>query len=214
MTRTVISSAIALLIVSCYVANPSRASAQLFRRCQPRCYGYVLPKTADRPQPGQPMDETPAPAKSVEADAEPAVEATVAFESVTYEVFHVRRHDPTLPHVPSGAALTLTGSFFGNETGMVLFRLGSTSAECEIIYWGARNVTTQLPKIGLREPRDAEIQVVRADGRIAKSFLVALVAPPDVIVHEESIPQPAPPVPNRSCQASVGADGESLCSSL
>jgi len=56
------------------------------------------------------------------------------------------------------------------------------------------------------EPKNASIVVVMPDGRIAKTFRVLFVAQPDLLVHQDTVPQPLPPAP-ASTSASYAAPG-------
>lgn len=104
--------------------------------------------------------------------------------------FNVRR-----PELISGARVTLFANFLRSEPGVVLFNLNGTSTRCNLVEWKPECVTIDLPLLGLLEPKDAEIQIVLPDGRIAKTFKVVYISQPDIVVHEESVPQPMPPAP-------------------
>jgi hypothetical protein len=134
------------------------------------------------------------------ATATAKAETTVAIYSsgskVAYNaVQRTPQYDLRRPEVPSGARLTLFANFLGKEQGVVLLGIHGTSHECEVVDWKPQSVTIELPRLGLNEPKNATIAIVLPDGRIAKTFRVLFVAQPDVVVHQESVPQPMPPAP-------------------
>ena len=110
-------------------------------------------------------------------------------------VQQTQEYDVSRPEVPSGARLTLFANFLGNESGYVMFNLAGTSTQCEVIDWKDNSVTAVLPKLGLLGPKNAEIQLVKPDGRIVKTFRVLFIPQPDVLVHGDTVPQPLPPAP-------------------
>ncbi len=131
-----------------------------------------------------------------QASAQSQTVLTATSHRVTYKaVQQTPQYDLRRPEVVSGARVTLFANFLGTHPGIVLFNLDGVSSECQVIDWREQSVTTQLPRLGLLEPKNAEIQIVLPDGRIAKTFRVLLVAPPDIVIHEESVPVPLPPAP-------------------
>jgi hypothetical protein len=107
------------------------------------------------------------------------------------EAYNVSR-----PEMPSGARVTLFANFLGNETGCVTFSVNGTSEECPVIEWKNNSVTTELPKLGLAGPKNAEIRLIRPDGRIMKTFRILYVPQPDILIHNDTVPQPLPPAPS------------------
>jgi hypothetical protein len=99
------------------------------------------------------------------------------------------------PEVPSGSRITLFANFLGQQPGTVLLNLAGVSKECEVVQWKPESVTTELPRLGLAEPKNIEIMIILPDGRIAKKFRLLLVPQPDVVVHGETVPLPMPPSP-------------------
>jgi len=99
------------------------------------------------------------------------------------------------PDIASGSRVTLFANFLRQEAGVVILEIGGTSLQCELIEWQPDSVTVDLPRLGLAEPKNAEITIVLPDGRIAKTFKVRYVRQPDIVLHEDSIPQPMPPLP-------------------
>lgn len=138
----------------------------------------------------------------------PATPAPAAYtppaSGVIYKVVQqTPQYDVGRPQVVSGTRVTLFANFLRQDPGCVLFNLNGTSAECAVIEWKPNSVTVELPRLGLLEPKNAEIQIVLPDGRIAKTFPVVYIAQPDILVHEDTIPQPMPPAPK--AQAAVYA---------
>ena len=116
--------------------------------------------------------------------------------SVIYKVVQrTPQYDLRRPEVISGARVTLFANFLRAEPGVVLFNLNGTSTECVLVEWRPNSVTIELPRLGLLEPKNAEIQIVLPDGRIAKTFPVLLISQPDIVIHEDTVPQPMPPAP-------------------
>ncbi|MEQ8667741.1 MAG: hypothetical protein RIC12_01130 [Pirellulales bacterium] len=58
------------------------------------------------------------------------------------------------------------------------------------------SVTVELPLLGLLGPKNVDLQIVLPNGRIAKTFAVRYVPQPDIVVHEDTIPQAMPPAPS------------------
>ena len=131
-----------------------------------------------------------------ESVAAPAVEST---NRVVYQlVQHTPQYDISRPEVVSGTRVTLFANFLRQEQGYVMFNLNGTSTECNIVEWQPNSVTVELPRLGLLSPKNAEIQIVLPDGRIAKTFKVLYVSQPDIVIHQDTIPQPMPPAPASS----------------
>jgi hypothetical protein len=119
-----------------------------------------------------------------------------AHSSVVYKIVQqTPQYDLRRPEVISGARVTLFANFLRNEPGVVLFNLNGTSTECVLVEWRPNSVTIELPRLGLLEPKNAEIQIVLPDGRIAKTFPVLFIAQPDIVIHQDTVPQPMPPAP-------------------
>lgn len=105
------------------------------------------------------------------------------------------QYDLRRPEVVSGTRVTLFANFLRQEAGCVTFNLQGTSHECNLVEWKPNSVTVELPRLGLLEPKNAEIQIILPDGRVAKTFAVLYVSQPDIVMHEDTIPQPMPPAP-------------------
>ncbi len=122
-----------------------------------------------------------------------------ASNRVAYKtVQHTPRYNLRRAEVPSGAQLTLFANFLGERQGVVLLQLAGTSFNCEMVQWKKDSVTVEMPRLGLREPKNAAIQIVLPNGRIAKTFRVLYVSPPNIIVHGETVPVATPPAPSSS----------------
>ena len=120
---------------------------------------------------------------------------TSSNRAVSKAVQQTQAYDVSRPELPSGARVTLFANFLGNETGYAMFNLGGTSTQCEVVEWKNQSVTLVLPKLGLLGPKNAEIQLVKPDGRIVKTFRILFVPQPDILVHSDTVPQPLPPAP-------------------
>lgn len=90
-----------------------------------------------------------------------------------------------------GSVVTAPTNFLGTETGFVLVKVGPATHECTIINWGPRGATFEVPEMGLSARVSAELQLVRPDGDIVRTYRVTLVRKPDLIVHEESPATPS-----------------------
>lgn len=121
--------------------------------------------------------------------------ATISTGVVYKVVQRTPQYDVRRAEVVSGARVTLFAPFLRQESGCVLFNLNGTSTECTLVDWQANSVTVELPRLGLTSPKNAEIQIVLPDGRIAKTFPVLFISQPDIVIHEDTIPQPMPPAP-------------------
>ena len=136
---------------------------------------------------------------SLYAQAEAAQATSVVVSAnhrVTYKkVQQTPQYDLRRAEVVSGARVTLFANFLRDQPGIVLFNLDGVSTQCKVIEWKDNSVTTQLPRLGLLEPKDAVIQIVLPDGRIAKTFPILLIAHSGVVVHEETVPVVTPPAP-------------------
>ena len=93
---------------------------------------------------------------------------------------------PALPELTVGKAVTASAKFLGKEPGHVFIQLGSATLECEVLAWGGDSVTFQMPGLGLAKATPAEVELVRPNGDLVRSFRVALV-PPAALVEVASI---------------------------
>ena len=117
-------------------------------------------------------------------------------KGVVYKVVqHTPSYDLQRPEVISGARVTLFANFLQEKPGCVLFNLNGTSTECTLNEWKPNSVTVEIPCLGLARPKNAEIQIVLPNGRVAKTFSVVLISQPDIVIHEDTVPQPTPPAP-------------------
>ncbi|MEM6798176.1 MAG: hypothetical protein AAF589_01555 [Planctomycetota bacterium] len=90
-----------------------------------------------------------------------------------------------------GSVVTAPTNFLGKEEGFVLLKMGPAIHECCIYDWQANKVTFQVPDMGLRTKIGAELQLVRPDGTVVRSYKVTLVRKPDLIIHKEPIETPS-----------------------
>jgi hypothetical protein len=142
--------------------------------------------------------------------AEPTVVTQAVQNKAAYSVVQrTPQYNLSRPEVPSAARITLFAHFLGKVQGCVMFNLAGTSHECHVVDWKPESVTIELPKLGLVEPKNASIVVIMPDGRVAKTFRVLFVAQPDVVVHQDTVPQPLPPAPasTSASYATPGAGG-------
>jgi hypothetical protein len=95
--------------------------------------------------------------------------------------------------VTSGSRVTLFGNFLGTATGCVLFNHSGTAMECNVVQWTNQSVTVDLPILGLSTSKDAEIELIVPDGRVAKTFAVNYIPQPDIVIHTDNMPVPNPP---------------------
>ena len=135
--------------------------------------------------------------------AKPASASTQS-KGVIYKVVQTTpKYNLQRPEVISGARVTLFANFLQKDPGCVLFNLNGTSTECTLNEWKPNSVTVEIPRLGLAHPKNAEIQIVLPNGRVAKTFSVVLISQPDIMIHEDTVPQPTPPAP--TTQAAVYA---------
>ena len=123
---------------------------------------------------------------------EPASPPCCGNQSIRKEVQRTAEYNVSRAEVPTGARVTLYANFLGREKGYAMLNLNGTSTHCEVIDWRDNSTTVVLPKLGLNGPKNVEIQLVKPDGRIVKTFRILLIAQPDILVHGETVPQPMP----------------------
>lgn len=113
------------------------------------------------------------------------------------------------PQLTTGARITVFVNFLQQETGVVLLDVSETTLNCQVLEWKPDSVTLQLPRLGIARPQDARLRVIKPNGRVAKTFSVMLVGQPQIVVHEETIPQPMPTAaaPEQSVYAETGESG-------
>jgi hypothetical protein len=87
----------------------------------------------------------------------------------------------------------LARDFLPADSGYVLLHLGDATINCEILQWSSSNVTFRTPELGLRNLVDGELEVVRPDGRIIRSFEVTLAPRPALVIKTEIPNVPAVP---------------------
>jgi hypothetical protein len=128
---------------------------------------------------------------------------------VTYNTVQATpQYDLRRAEVPSGSRITLFANFLGKEAGCVMLQLAGTSTPCNVVQWKSESVTVELPKVSLAEPKNVEVVVILPTGRIAKTFHLLLVNQPDVMVHQDTVPQPQPPAPGaQACSFATSTTG-------
>ena len=180
MTKNLTKALILVAVLSTSLATQAQAANR---------YCYVRQTHSQQSQ-------TTVTASASESVIAPVVEST---NRVVYQlVQHTPQYDISRPEVVSGTRVTLFANFLRQEQGHVMFNLNGTSTECNIVEWQPNSVTVELPRLGLLSPKNAEIQILLPDGRIAKTFKVLYVSQPDIVIHQDTIPQPMPPAPAAS----------------
>lgn len=84
------------------------------------------------------------------------------------------------PLVQAGSTLQSNALFLGNEMGYVFLKFGGVSHRCRIEDWSAERVTFALPSFDIAGEVDAEIEMVRPDGKSVKTFQVKLAGQADL----------------------------------
>lgn len=124
---------------------------------------------------------------------QPIVQQAETSSVVTRNMQTTPRYNLRRPEVVSGATATLFANFLRKECGYVYLVMNGATLPCQIIEWQDTSVTVQLPAVGLAAPVNATLQIALPDGRVAKMFHVLFVAQPEIVLHEDTIPQPLPP---------------------
>ena len=96
------------------------------------------------------------------------------------------------PQITTGARISVFANFLEHDPGVVLLDVAGTTSQCEVLQWNPNSVTLQLPRFGINSPTDARLRIVKPNGRVAKTMSIQLIAQPEIVIHEESIPQPMP----------------------
>ena len=84
--------------------------------------------------------------------------------------------EPTLPQVPVGSRLTLSGNNFGSEQGQVRVQVGPVQMQATVINWTSTTAEVELPSLSLAESAAAELIVLDRQGNVAERKEVQLVA--------------------------------------
>ncbi len=100
---------------------------------------------------------------------------------------------PSLPEVPAGSNMRIKVNFLGAQSGHVFLNIGKLVMECKVLEWNPSYAVFALPDLGLLEPTEATIDVVKSEGQVARSTKVTLTPTKDVEVFEsvEVIPRAA-----------------------
>lgn len=89
------------------------------------------------------------------------------------------------PEVAIGSTVTAPAKFLGREAGYVFLNLNGAKHECEIVSWNPTLVTFQMPTLDLDRKLGASIEITRPDGKVVRSYDIALVQP-QLYVHDGS----------------------------
>ncbi len=98
-----------------------------------------------------------------------------------------------LPEIEVGTLITASANFLGSDSGYVLLHIGEATLKCEITDWQSSLVSFRAPEIGLHKPTFAELELVRPDGRIVRTFDVMVAPRPALVVSSEVMPRPSVP---------------------
>ncbi len=82
--------------------------------------------------------------------------------------------EPKRPIVTIGSMLALDGESLGTEEGTVRLRISGLALPVEVLEWNDSSVKIQLPTLDLSEAISAELEVLRADGRLASNSAIEL----------------------------------------
>lgn len=102
----------------------------------------------------------------------------------------------------AGTEILLAGEGLGPEPGKVVFQVGQTETEAEILGWYDLGIRFKVPDLKLAGPTPGELVVIRGDGAAANPLTVALqpgtapaVAAPPAPPAPAAPAVPAPPAP-------------------
>jgi hypothetical protein len=89
----------------------------------------------------------------------------------------VDAESPTGRQVKVGSTITLSGSDFGDQSGLVGIAAGELMIPVQLVNWSDTSITITLPQVGLvNASAKAKVVVQRADGSVAKEMNVDMVA--------------------------------------
>jgi hypothetical protein len=95
----------------------------------------------------------------------------------------------TTTTITVGATVTAPARFLGNEMGCVFLQVGPAMLECQVTSWQPTCVTFVVPNMGLGPITAGRLQIIRGDGDIIRDYPICLIRKPDLIVHQEPLPQ-------------------------
>jgi hypothetical protein len=98
---------------------------------------------------------------------------------------------PAAKEVPVGQPLELQGEGLGPEQGTVQLTVGEVKMDLEVLAWTELGIAVQMPKLALKQPTKVQLQIVRADGEVAKPMALTAVLPAVTAVAKETVPFPA-----------------------
>lgn len=96
---------------------------------------------------------------------------------------------PSRPALVAGSRVSAFVNFLQHSEGAVWLQIAGATWRCHIARWCDDSVTFDLPNLGLSTPIDATVQVIRPDGRVAKSVGVTLVPPPLLVSQGPASPR-------------------------
>jgi hypothetical protein len=93
---------------------------------------------------------------------------------------------PAMLEAPAGATVTLSHHDLGEQPGQVVLHLGGMVLRCDVLGWEPTKVTFKLPEVLVQQPIAGRLEVSLAGGEPAVAYAVKLVAPPNIIVHDQN----------------------------
>jgi len=94
--------------------------------------------------------------------------------------------------VPVGLPLELRGEGFGPQVGKVQLTVDGVKIDLDVLGWSELGIAVQMPKLSLTQPKNVQLQVLRADGQPAKPMALTAVLPTEGAVEEVPFPKTAP----------------------
>ena len=128
--------------------------------------------------------------------------------SVTRRVQNTPSYGMKRSEVYSGTRITLFANFLEEKPGKVQLCMKKTALPCEVVQWSDEAVIVNLPKVGLENPVDATIRIIKPNGREAKKYYVLFGPQPEILIHKETVGQPDPSAPTSKSASYAG--GEAL----
>jgi hypothetical protein len=85
-----------------------------------------------------------------------------------------------LSRVMAGSTLLVDAVQFGSKAGSAQLRIGGAPMKVEVLEWTASAIKVRLPQLQLAAASQADLLIIRADGRIASKTSLELIAAPSV----------------------------------
>lgn len=144
--------------------------------------------------------------RTVQVNVEPVIRSAVVSTVHQVKKTVVAAPKPVeRPKMEVGSTVRAAVSFLGADEGHVLLHIGPVTHPCEILEWKTNSVVFKVPEMGLRSATPAELEVVRPDGRIARSFLMQIVPEPTIVIFSK--PNPGFDIPSQAgAEVAEGAD--------